>query len=217
MNFHAIVFDLDGTLLDSLADIATAANAALADGGWPQHPIDDYRQLVGDGVAVLFERALPEAASKDRKQIDACIAGFKKHYDVQWRKQSRPYAGIEEMLATLQSRQIPLAVLSNKPHAFTVACVDHFFAATKWTCVLGNTPELPRKPDPAGVHAILQPLNVAPANCLYVGDTNTDMQTAKAAGCYALGVTWGFRPAEELQQAGADQIIDTPAQIVSLC
>lgn len=213
-NFDVLIFDLDGTLLDSLADIANAANEVLQQHGHPPHELAAYRHLVGDGVRVLFERALPSVWQQDSKLLDICVADFKTVYDRHWDRTSQPYAGIMELLGELVARQLKLAVLSNKPHMFTTACVDRFFGQTAWAKVLGNLPDVPRKPDPAGVHQILSELNSEPARCLYVGDTNTDMLTAIAAGCRAIGVTWGFRSPQELSDSGAAQLIDHPRQLL---
>jgi phosphoglycolate phosphatase len=213
--FDSVIFDLDGTLLDSLEDIATAANRVLAQCGFPTHAVDDYCRLVGDGVRVLFERALPADSQSDQALLDRCCQAFKREYEDQWHRHSVPYPGIPELLAELSTTGLKLAVLSNKPHPFTVACVEHFFAATPWTAVLGNREDIPRKPDPAGVHAILKEAASPPDRCLYLGDTNTDMQTARAAGCFAVGVTWGFRDAEELREAGAQRLIDRPNELLA--
>lgn len=212
----AVIFDLDGTLLDTLTDIAEASNRSLAELQLPTHPTADYRTLVGDGVYVLFRRALPKEVADDEQLVHRCVAAFHRHYDRLWSATSRPYEGIGQMLQTLLDRHLPLAVLSNKPHEFTVSCVQHFFPHVPFARVLGHRDGAPRKPDPAGVEEILQRLSASPESCLYVGDTNTDMQTALNSGCIPVGVTWGFRSAAELKASGAEHLIDRPQQLLML-
>lgn len=212
----AVIFDLDGTLLDTLTDIAEASNRSLAELHFPTHPTADYRTLVGDGVYVLFRRALPQELAGDEQLVHRCVAAFHHHYDQLWSATSRPYEGIDTMLQTLIDRHLSLAVLSNKPHEFTVSCVRHFFPHVPFARVLGHRDGAPRKPDPAGVEEILQRVSARPESCLYVGDTNTDMQTARNSRCIAVGATWGFRSAEELQASGAAHLIDRPEQLLML-
>lgn len=222
MNPPTLIFDLDGTLLDTLTDIGEAANRALADAGCPTHSMDAYRTLVGDGVVVLFKRALPHRLSDDPAAIERCVARFKYHYDQLWDHTSGPYDGIEAMLDQLSAQKATLNVLSNKPDEFTQICVSRFLPSYHFSVVLGSKPDFPCKPHPEGVHRILQSLTATTGqpmlakNCLYLGDTNTDMQTALAAGCIPIGVTWGFRTAEELRQSGARYLIDHPSELQSL-
>lgn len=211
--FQAVVFDLDGTLLDTLDDIAAATNAVLQQMSLPQHPRESYKHFVGQGVRVLFEQVLPEEM-RTLDVIEECVAMFETTYDAHWDVLTRPYDGIPELLTELVQRGLPLAVLSNKPHAFTMKCVERFLAQWPWAVVMGQRDEVPRKPDPAGALAIAAQIGVEPATCLYVGDTNIDMQTAVAAGMYPLGVAWGFRSVEELRAHGAAAIIDTPAELL---
>ena len=169
MNFRAVVFDLDGTLIDSLADLATAVNRVLSEHGFPEHPQESFRTLVGDGVHTLFRRALPEEAKQNRALIEGCVAGFHREYDECWHDQSRLYDGVAEWLDHLVSQTLPLAVLSNKPHDFTVKCNEHFLAAWPFEQVLGQRDGIPHKPDPAGALEIAAAFDVPPADCLYVG------------------------------------------------
>lgn len=214
----AIIFDLDGTLLDTLTDLAETTNAVLAKFDLPSHSIDAYRFLVGDGVRVLMERAIPANRHGDSvgsdNLVDACVEEFHQEYAGRWARQSGPYPGIAELLDSLTERGFPLGVLSNKPQAFTVQCVETLLANWKFSSVLGQRDGISKKPDPIGVTEMLQTWNLPPQQCLYVGDTNTDMQTGRNAGCITIGVTWGFRPRKELEQAGADHIIDQPQQLL---
>jgi phosphoglycolate phosphatase len=217
MNVSAVIFDLDGTLLDTLADLAETTNAVLTGFGFPSFPLEDYKFLVGDGVRVLFQRAIP-AESLDspdsEKVLDKCVEAFNVEYATRWDRTSGLYPGIAEMLDELTLRRIPMGILSNKPQAFTEHCVRKLLGDWSFFPVFGQREGVPRKPDPAGVAETLQHWNLAPTQCLYVGDTNTDMQTGRSAGCVTIGVTWGFRPQSELLDAGAHYIIERPSELL---
>lgn len=213
MRYQLVIFDLDGTLLDTLADISGAANAVLAEFGAPTHPPAAYRQFIGDGVATLFQRALPASAS-DPDLNARCVAGFQTAYGRGWANQSAPYGGINELLDTLEQHGVKLAVLSNKPHEFTQLVMRHFFPNSPFHPILGQRAEVPKKPDPAGVHEILQTLAIPADECCYLGDSSVDMETARRAGVLAVGATWGFRSAEELQAYGADVLLDHPLELL---
>jgi phosphoglycolate phosphatase len=215
MRFKASLFDLDGTLLDTLDDLADTANAALTALRFPVHPTDSYRYFVGDGLRVLVERIVPATCSEE--QIAECEHIFKKKYAAHWADKSRPYPGIEEMISRLHDMGLKLAILSNKPDDFTGLCVDRFFPANTFQCVQGQREGIPKKPDPAGALIIAERLGMEPAEILYVGDTATDMKTGKSAGMKTAGVLWGFREISELEQNGADYIVSHPREIVKLC
>jgi phosphoglycolate phosphatase len=214
MPFRAILFDLDGTLLDTLVDIADAANAVLADRKLPTHSYDDFRYLVGDGVRVLFERALP--AGTGSEEVAECVACFQQAYDQSWNRTSRPYAGIEPLLDELVRRDLALTVLSNKPDHFTQLCVRQYFPRWPWAAIAGQRSDIARKPDPAGALRIAAELHLAPAEILYLGDTSTDMRTAVSAGMYPVGCLWGFREEAELRASGAQAIIARPEELLGL-
>jgi len=213
--FKAVIFDLDGTLLDTLADIAASANRVLESFGRDPYSLDSFRTLVGDGVAVLFQRAMPDAIS-DSTLLTTAMDRFHEFYADEWHKRSKPYDGIEDLLFWLEGQPISVSILSNKPDRFTKLCAAHFFPRSNFAHVDGQRDGIPRKPDPAGVHMIASDLNVSTEEIAYVGDTNTDMETAVSAGCYAIGVSWGFRSIEELKRSGAAVIVDHPSQIVGL-
>ncbi len=215
MKFKAVIFDLDGTLLDTLEDIAVSANLTLRRLGAPEHPLEAYKTLVGDGVSVLFQRAWP-ATTRDPVLLQSAVDAFQEIYAEEWNKRSKPYDGIESLLSSLVARQMPLAVLSNKPDRFTRQCVDHFLGEFSFSSVHGQKSGVPRKPDPAGVFVIARELSLRSEEIAYVGDTNTDMETAVSAGCCAIGVSWGFRAVEELQQCGAQEIVRTPGELAEL-
>jgi phosphoglycolate phosphatase len=215
VKYKAVIFDLDGTLLDTLEDIAVSANKVLRRMGAAEHPIDAYRTLVGDGVAVLFQRAWPDAV-RDPILLQKAVDAFQEIYADEWYKRSKPYDGIENLLSCLVEQRMPLAVLSNKPDRFTRQCIDHFLGKFPFSSVHGQKAGVPRKPDPAGVFVIARELSLRTEEIAYVGDTNTDMETAVSAGCCAIGVSWGFRAVEELQRCGAQEIVHTPGELAEL-
>lgn len=207
--FDAVIFDLDGTLLDSLQDIGNAANEVLTQLGLPPRSLEDYRTLVGDGVSVLFQRAVPECV-QDENLRTRCMKEFEASYAEQWHRHSRPYDGIGNLLKALHRADVPMAVLSNKPEGFTLRCVEFFFPETPFAFVIGHSERFPRKPDPTSANWIAQALRVHPPSVAYVGDTDTDMKTAVRAGFHAVGVTWGFRTEAELVAHGARVALHTP-------
>lgn len=216
MRTEAVVFDLDGTLLDSLADIANAGNAVLRSHGFPPHPIDAYRTFVGDGVGRLVHRLVPEAYQQDTALLETFLRAFVDQYHKTWNVESRLYEGVTELLDELVRRGIRLAVLSNKPQAATEKCVDHYLARFAFVAVLGQQADRPPKPDLTGVREIIAHLEVPAEVCCYVGDAGVDMQTARCAGMFAVGATWGFREAAELVAAGARQLIHHPLELLHL-
>lgn len=213
--FQAVLFDLDGTLLDTLADVANATNAALQRLGFPAHPQDAYRYLLGGGMETLVRRALPEG-SHDEATIKKCHDAIIAEYDVRWAENTRPYPGIPDLLAELDRRGIARAVLSNKPDAFTRKTVDKLLPGFHFEIVRGAVPEVPVKPDPAGAIRIARELGIPPGQFIYLGDTDTDMQTAAAAGMFPAGALWGFRTAEELAANGAQALLSTPLDVLKL-
>ena len=213
MPFSAVIFDLDGTLLDSLGDIAWAGNQVLVQLGFPAREKQDYLQFVGEGVRRLFWRALPEEAQTE-KMVDRCCEGFRIAYAERWNVETRPYDGIAALLEELQRREVTMAVLSNKPHEFTVRCVQAHFAAVPFARVLGQRDSVPRKPNPAGALEIADHCRRPSEQFLYVGDTAIDVETGLAAGMFPVGVLWGFRPREEMVQAGARGLAARPEELL---
>jgi len=210
-----VVFDLDGTLLDTLQDIALAANAALQELGEPALQLSDYKMLVGEGVHSLMRRALAPRGP-DEELVQRGVRCFERHYQRVWDRNTRPYAGMDQLLDTLQDRGVPMAVLSNKPHEFTCLCVERLLSRWKFGAVLGAVEGMPRKPDPAGLKRVLEQLDLQPGRTLYLGDTAIDMQTALGGGCYPVGALWGFRDASELRDAGARTLIAEPGELLAL-
>lgn len=213
MTYDAAIFDLDGTLLDTLSDLCNSANHALETVGRPAYPLDAYRTLVGQGVENLFIDALgPEHQGL---RADA-VAAFHAHYAQHRFDTTAPYPGIGHLLATLQASGVRLGVLSNKPHSATVDVIDRYFSELDWAVVRGHKPNTPPKPDPTSAGEVLKEIGVDAERCAYVGDTKVDMLTGKAAGMYTVGVSWGFRSVEELRNNGADAIADSADELLAL-
>lgn len=213
MRARAVIFDLDGTLADTLDDLADAVNAVLDRHGFPPRPRDEYRRLVGEGARRLVERALPEAA---RQHTDAILDEFRAYYFAHLIVKTRPYGGVTELLGTLAEKRIPLGVVSNKPDEPTRRLVSALFPNVPFGVVLGERPGVPKKPDPAPALEAARALGRRPADCLFVGDTAIDMQTAAAAGMVGVGVLWGFRGRDELEAAGARALLSSPDELVAL-
>ena len=215
MKFKAVCFDLDGTLLDTLDDLAYCTNKILSERGYPIHHVDEFRYFVGDGAKMLMTRVLPE---EDRKEtlIEECRKEFETIYREYWDRHTVPYQGIPELLNALTERKLKLTVLSNKPQEFTVLTVGHLLKKWNFDVILGQREGVLKKPDPAGMLEICQQLRVPSEDFLYLGDTATDMKTAVAAGCYPVGVLWGFRSEKELKDNGAQAIITEPLDALDL-
>jgi len=212
--FRAVIFDLDGTLLDSLRDIADSMNTVLQRLGYPVHPLEDYKRLVGDGVAALLENALP-ACSTRRHSLEEVGRMLGQEYVHNWNRHTRPYPGIPEMLDSLQARGVRLNILSNKLEEFTRLAAETFLGRWRFDKVIGFRPDLPRKPDPAGALLIAQGAGIPASDFLYLGDSDTDMQTAAAAGMFSVGALWGFRTEEELKAHGAKSLVRRPGEVLS--
>ncbi|PUE63548.1 HAD family hydrolase [Arcobacter caeni] len=208
-----IIFDLDGTLIDSIEDIAVCMNKVLEKLNLPIYEIKDYKYFVGSGVDVLVENALKGSSQEIKNEV---LKGFKKEYDQKLHTNTKPYEGIYELLDELKKLNYNLAVLSNKPHDFTVAYVDYLFKDYGFIEVHGQKKEIPRKPDPIGAINIATALNIPCEEIFFVGDTMVDMQTAKSAKMKAIGVLWGFRDEEELLTNGADFIVKHPLDILKV-
>ena len=208
-----VIFDLDGTLLNTIADLAEATNQALAYYGYPTHPLDSYRYFIGNGINKLFERALPES-ERTTENILRIRSRFLPFYDVHNADLSRPYEGIEALLEELQSRGILLGVASNKYQAATEKLIRHYFPKIQFAEVLGQREGIAVKPDPTIVFDILKKTTVEKEEVLYVGDSGVDMQTATNAGVDAIGVTWGFRPRTELEALHPKGVIEHAEELL---
>jgi len=214
MQQKTVIFDLDGTLIDSIEDIAIATNIVLEELGFQQHPLDAYQNFVGDGALMLLTNALPNGI--DENIINNALKLFKKYYGDRIHKNTKPYEGIYDMLDLLTNQNTTLAVLSNKPHEFTVEFIEHFFSQYPFVEVHGQKDDVPKKPNAQGALNISNALNIATEKIFFVGDTATDMKTAQNAGMISVGVSWGYRNEAELISAGANYIAKNPQHLTQI-
>ena len=212
---QAAIFDLDGTLLNTLPSIAFYANQALAKHGLPAIETEEYKYLGGEGAKLLVERMLAKVGA-DPALFDAVYADYRAAYDAKPAYKTTYYDGILELLGAFQKWGIPMTVFSNKPEAQVEGVLAAFFPKDTFKIILGQQEGLARKPDPEGVFRICEELQVKPQKCMYIGDTATDMQTGKAAGCLTVGVSWGFRTIEELLDARAYAVAEKPMELLQL-
>jgi phosphoglycolate phosphatase len=215
MKYKAVLFDLDGTLLDTLEDLANSMNAVLSSLNFPTHEVFRYKDFVGEGVEFLVCSALPEG-HRDQKMVLRCMRLMRECYAERWAENTKPYPGIPELLDGLTKRGIKTAILSNKPDEFTQAVVKKFLSHWKFQVVMGAQVSIPKKPDPAAALKISKNMKLAPNAFLYLGDTKIDMKTADEAGMYAVGALWGFRSERELLESGARALIGYPTLLLEL-
>ncbi len=214
MTYKAVIFDLDGTLLDTLAEIGDSMNGVLDRMGFPRHDLAAYRYLTGEGVVSLVTNALP-AEARDEATLRRSGEMLREEYLKNWAKKTKPYAGVPEMLDGLIGRRVSLNILSNKMDEFTKKAVAQFLERWTFDMVLGEKPEFRRKPDPSAALHIAARLGLAPAEIAYLGDTSTDMATAVSAGMFPVGALWGFRDEDELRSSGARALIAHPLEFLS--
>lgn len=210
-----LIFDLDGTLLDSLEDLADSANHVLASHGFPIHPVDAYRYFVGDGMPTLIRRILPEG-QKEGEIFDTCLREFKAYYDIHMYDKTTVYPGVKEVLEELQRRGIKIAVATNKAQFAVAPLMTDYFPTITFSALIGQREGVPVKPDPQIVNDILAASNCTQEETFYLGDTAVDMQTAHRAGIEAIGLLWGYRTREELEGEHAEYIIAAPHEILDL-
>lgn len=208
-----VIFDLDGTLLNTIADLGNACNYALAKSGFAHHPLSAYNYMVGNGVRKLLERAAPEASPE---QIEALLADFRFYYEDHCMDYTEPYPGIPQLLASLSAKGIKIAVASNKYQKAVDKLVRHYFPEIEFSVIRGEQPGCPKKPDPSVVFAVLSEIPTSKSDVLMVGDSAVDIETARRACIESAGVTWGFRPVSELTDAYADHIVSDPSEILGL-
>lgn len=210
---HLVIFDLDGTLLNTIYDLGEACNYALRKMGYAQHPIPVYNYMVGNGVRKLMERAQPDA---DEETIKELLKYFKEYYDGHCTVDTKPYRGIPELLKELTKRGISIAVASNKYQEAVTRIIEHFFPDIPFVAVKGQVADRPTKPDPSIIFEILSEHPTPKAEVLYVGDSGVDIETARRACVESVGVTWGFRPVTELREYYANNIVSSPEEILNL-
>ncbi len=210
-----VIFDLDGTLLNTIADLGAATNHALSRCGYPIHPISAYPRFVGSGISKLLERVLPESC-RSAENVDALRPHFFEYYNAHMTDATKPYPGITELLGHLTDNGINIAVASNKYQAGVSKLIAHFFPQFNWSATEGQKEGVPVKPDPSIVFEILAKCPTPKEQVLYVGDSGIDMETARRACVESAGVTWGFRPTSELAEKYADHIVDTAEELLHL-
>jgi phosphoglycolate phosphatase len=215
MKHKAVVFDLDGTLLDTIEDLANSMNAVLFRSGFPMHSAEEYKYFIGNGLRNLVLKALP-TEKRDDATIDSSLAAMNEEYSRRWDEKTCPYEGIPELLDELTQRNIRLSILSNKPHKFTKLAAAKFLSNWNFEVIFGERLSVPKKPDPSAAIEISAVLGIPPEEFLYLGDSGTDMKTARAAGMYAVGALWGFRGEEELITEGAVSVIRSPLEFIDL-
>lgn len=212
----ACIFDCDGTLLDTLISISYCANRALRDYGFLEIPVVEYKKMVGDGAQELIRRCLRRVGDTECENFERVFDRYREYFKVDCMYEVKPYEGIVELVEELKKHGILTAVFSNKPHLQTQDVIDHCFEKGTFDKVLGCTDEIPRKPAPDGALLIAKEFGVRPDECLYVGDTNTDMQTGNGAGMETVGVLWGFRERAELEENRARYIVESAGEILDL-
>jgi phosphoglycolate phosphatase len=213
-SFRAVIFDLDGTLADSLGDLAEAMNLALSDFSLPTHPEDAYRLFVGEGVDVMVRHAAPPRTPD--ATLERLVEAYRAHYGRLDHPRTAPYEGIPALLDALTQTRVPMAVLSNKRDDFTKALINKRFGAWSFVEVRGEQKGVPKKPDPTAALAVAATFGVAPGEVVFVGDTAIDMRTASNAGMRSVGCLWGFRSRAELVEAKAQHLIETPIELMAV-
>lgn len=211
MGYDTVVFDLDGTLLNTLQDLADAANFVCRAHGWPEHTLDEYRYFVGNGIPKLCLRFSPGAARDEGTQKEV-LAQFSARYAAHKEDTTAPYPGIEEMLDELAAAGVRCGVLTNKEHSLAQGVMEHYFPG-RFEFVQGAVPGVPTKPDPTALRRLMERMGADEAHTLFVGDSDVDIHTAHNAGLPGAGVLWGFRTREELEAAGAEAIAASPAEL----
>jgi phosphoglycolate phosphatase len=212
MPWRAVLFDLDGTLLDTIEDLAGAVNRIIAPLGFPTHPAEAFRFFAGDGPRAMVARALPKGTQEE--VIERCVAEFRRDYAEHWDVSTRPYPGIAALLEGLCEMGLKTAVLTNKYQDFAELMIARYFPDNSMHPVIGYKRGLPLKPDPTGALLAARSMGTATGDILYLGDSNVDMQVACSAGMYPVGVLWGFRPAAELEGAGARLLLKEPEELL---
>ncbi len=214
MGIKGIIFDLDGTLLDTIADLAYSVNTVLTHYGYRTHPVEAYKQFIGDGMTMLIQRAAGANGTED--EITKLVAELKDEYAKNWNRETKPYPGVHDLLKELSNKKISIAVFSNKSHEFTVAMAEHYFPDTAFSVILGLQDSIPRKPDPYGGLLIARTMGIEPSHIAMIGDSVTDIEMAHTCGMYSIGVSWGYRPVTLLLQHHPNAIAHAPGDIIRI-
>ena len=214
MKKRAVIFDLDGTLLDTLEDLANSVNSVLSHNGYPTHEVDTFRNRVGGGARNLIASSVPEKLASEEKIIERLLGEYKAHYSRHDMDRTAPYEGIQDMLISFSRRQIPMGVCSNKHHLAVEKLVFNLFPDGLFRAVSGEREGIPRKPDPAQALLLAAEMGATPKETVFVGDSGVDMDTARAAQMYPVGVSWGFRDMSELTEHGAAWIAKKPGELI---
>jgi phosphoglycolate phosphatase len=215
MKYRAVLFDLDGTLLDTLQDLAEAVNQALLVVGLPSHEVEAYKNFLGEGREEMVRKAMPESR-RDEKLVEKAVDLVNRYYGLHWHDHTRPYPGIAELLDSLTQKAIPMTIFSNKPQEFTSLSVDGLLSKWHFLKVLGASTTVPKKPDCTAALRIAAELGLKPSDLLYLGDSGIDMLTATRAGMYPVGALWGFRTRQELLESGAKALVEKPQDLLML-
>jgi phosphoglycolate phosphatase len=215
MKFEAVLFDLDGTLIDTIDDIGNAVNRVLLNKGFPTHTISTFRRFIGDGARILLARSLPKKAL-DEHLLDICLKEFIEDYSHNFNVKTKCYNGIHDLLDELKRIGLKLAVLSNKPDPITKNCVKSLLSNWEFDIVFGQRDSVPRKPNPQGALEVAKKLSISPTHFLFLGDTGVDMKTAVSAKMFPVGALWGFRTLKELKENGARAVIEAPLKLLDL-
>lgn len=216
MSYKGMIFDLDGTLADSVKSIATAGNKALAACGLPAQPEEDYKYFAGNGADTLVHRFLAAAGDREGAFFETAYREYKEFFKKDCTYEVKPYDGIREMLTEAKKRGIKIAVVSNKPHERTLDVVETLFGQGFFDMVVGQREGIEKKPSPVGVLEAVKQFGFTTKDCIYIGDTDVDMETGHRAGMFTVGVLWGFRDREELEANKADYIIEKPEELLEL-
>lgn len=211
-----VILDLDGTAVDTLESLAYTSNRVMRSLGLNEMPADHFRYYAGDGAEHMLRRCMKDAGDPEALRLKEALTLYKEEFKTGCTHQVKPYEGLPEVFAKLREQGVSLAICTNKAQPYAEAVIHKVYGEKLFQMILGEGSGYPRKPSPEGVLHIAEQLGVAPGECLYVGDTNTDMKTGMAAGMYTVGVTWGFRPREELELFSPEQIIDRPEELLQI-